>query len=149
MPVLQIRSMTRFLLATLLFCCATAAFSEAAFVRVSQVGYEEGHTARAYLMSTGAAPGARFSVLDKHGAKIFTGAAGSLIGTWGHSSTVTYQIYPLDFQVPRGETYTIRVSGPVSANSPKFAVEPPDSLYAGLLLNTRFFYDTERDGPAR
>jgi len=147
MPFLQIRFMTRFLLATLLFCCATAAFSEAAFVRVSQVGYEEGHIARAYLMSTGAAPGARFSVLDKHGATVFSGAAGSLIGTWGHSSTVTYQIYPLDFQVPRGETYTIRVSGPVSANSPKFAVEPPDSLYAGLLLNTRFFYDTERDGP--
>jgi len=147
MPFLQIRSMTRFLLATLLFCCATAAFSEAAFVRVSQVGYEEGHTARAYLMTTGAATGARFSVLDRHGATVYSGAAGSLIGTWGHSSTVTYQIYPLDFQVPRGETYTIRVSGPVSANSPKFAVEPPDSLYAGLLLNTRFFYDTERDGP--
>jgi endoglucanase len=49
--------------------------------------------------------------------------------------------------VPRGEKYTIHVIGPIPANSPHFAVEPPDVLYPGLLLNTLFFYETERDGP--
>ena len=151
MAFLQIRFLTRLIRFTLFcalaFCYATAALPEAAFVRVSQVGYEEGQTARAYLMSTEAAPGASFRVLDKHGATVYSGTAGSLLGTWGHSATVSYRIYPLDFEVPRCETYTIRVAGPVTAASPKFAVEQASALYSGLLLNTRFFYDTERDGP--
>ena len=30
---------------------------------------------------------------------------------------------------------------------PKFAVASAETLYSGLLLNTKFFYETERDGP--
>jgi endoglucanase len=69
-----------------------------------------------------------------------------LLGTWSHSQKVTYDVYALDFTVPGGDLYTISVSGPVAATSPRFAVDSPDALYSGLLLNTLFFYETERDG---
>ena len=42
--------------------------------------------------------------------------------------------------------YTISVSGPAAAASPRFAVDAQDALYSGLLLNTLFFYETQRDG---
>ena len=35
----------------------------------------------------------------------------------------------------------------MAATSPVFAVDDPAMLYPGLLLNTLFFYETERDGP--
>ena len=136
------------LFAVVAICCSTMTFAQHAYVRVSQVGYEESDApARAYLMSTAAEPGATFRVLDEHGATVYAGAVGALLSTWGHSGDVNYQIYPIDFRVPRAKSYTIRVSGPVPASSPHFAVEEPRQLYAGLLLNTLFFYQTERDGP--
>ena len=39
--------------------CAPAAQAQSAYVRVSQVGYEAGQSARAYLMSTAAETGPR------------------------------------------------------------------------------------------
>ena len=47
------------LLAVFFSFCAGAAQAESAYVRVSQVGYESGASARAYLMSTAAETGAR------------------------------------------------------------------------------------------
>ena len=129
-----------------LFACAPPARAQSAFVRVSQVGYEAGETPfRAYLMSTAAASGASFKVVNSKGAIAYLGHVGALLGTWSHSQKVTYDVYALDFTVPGGDLYTISVSGPVAA-SPRFAVDCPDVLYSGLLLNTLFFYETERDG---
>jgi endoglucanase len=62
-------------------------------------------------------------------------------------STLTYSVYALDFTVPAGDGYTISVTGPVAALSPAFPVADPVTLYSGLLLNTLFFYETERGGP--
>ncbi len=122
--------------------------SDRAYVRVSQVGYEQSNAdARAYLMATAPEPGATFHVLDEHGAAVFSGPVGQPVSTWGNSATLTYLIYALDFHVPPGLSYSIRVSGPIPATSPRFAVERPSTLYSGLLLNTLFFYETERDGP--
>ena len=56
-------------------------------------------------------------------------------------------MYALDFKVPPGKSYSISVSGPIKTTSPKFAVESPQVLYPGLLINTLFFYETQRDGP--
>ena len=124
-----------------------AAQAESAWVRVSQVGYEaDGATARAYLMSTKPEEGATFRVLDQHGSVAYSNVVAKLVGTWGHSPTLTYQVYALDFRVPTGEHYKIAVTGPVPAESPVFAVEPASVLYPGLLLNSLFFYQTERDG---
>jgi len=141
------------LLSRFLVVCVTLSFlgaaarAETAWVRVSQVGYEIGTgPARAYLMSTGSEAGASFRVVDEHGTTVYSNAIGRQLGTWGHSATLTYQVYALDFVVPAGEHYTIHVSGPAAATSPTFAVASARVLYPGLLLNSLFFYQTERDG---
>jgi len=145
-PVFSVRRL--FSLAALLgICfCALAAQAESAYVRISQVGYESGSVARAYLMSTVAETGATFKVVSGGGSTAYAGKIGPFLGTWSNSKKLVYQVYALDFAVPRGRTYTISVSGPVSAHSPKFAVDHPNVLYPGLLVNTLFFYQTERDG---
>ena len=135
-----------FALVVLLIAGVTA-HAETAWVRVSQVGYEVGTgPARAYLMSTGAEEGATFRVVDEHGTTVYSSAIGKLLGMWNHSATLKYQVYALDFTVPAGEHYTITVSGPAGATSPRFAVAPAGVLYPGLLVNSLFFYQTERDG---
>ena len=121
---------------------------QTAFVRVSQVGYEVGNTpARAYLMSSVADTGSTFSVRDALGHVAYNARVGEHLGTWSNSKQLVYQVYALDFLVPRGSSYTLTVSGALSATSPRFAVDQPGVLYPGLLLNTLFFYETQRDGP--
>ena len=78
---------------------------------------------------------------------VYTAPIGALLGTWSNSATLTYSVYALDFTVPAGDGYSISVAGPVAAVSPVFPVADPMTLYSGLLLNTKFFYETERDGP--
>jgi endoglucanase len=133
-----------------------AATSPAAYIRVSQVGYEAGYEAgheaahgtpfRAYLMSTASESGATFAVLNSAGATAFRGKVGALLGTWSNSKKLTYDVYAVDFTAPAGDTYSIAVTGPIAASSPVFAVDTPATLYPALLLNTLFFYETQRDG---
>jgi endoglucanase len=123
-------------------------WAESAYVRVNQVGYETGKAPfRAYLMSTASETGASFRVINSQGATRYAGAIGRLLGTWSNSAELSYRVYALDFTVSGEEIYRIAVAGPVAADSPAFAVDSPDLLYPGLLLNTLFFYETERDGP--
>src|ERR1700685_2204349 len=130
-----------------LLACTPPARAPSAFVRGSQVGYEAGQPPfRAYLMSTAAESGGSFTVVNSKGATTYSGHIGALLGTWSHSKKETYDVYALDFMVPGGDLYTIAVSRPVAAASPSFAVGTPEVLYSGLLLNTLFFYETERDG---
>ncbi len=126
---------------------APPAHAQSAHVRISQVGYESGATRfRAYLMSPTPVAAGTFEVLNSSNKISFSGKVGALLGTWSHSATVTYSVYALDFSVPGDDIYKIKVAGTVSATSDKFAVDTPENLYAGLLLNTLFFYETERDG---
>jgi endoglucanase len=126
----------------------TAALAAEAYVRVSQVGYETGGAYhRAYLMSTVAENGASFRVFDEKDAAVYAAPIGEHLGNWTHAPGLVYRIYALDFKVPEAFHYSIAVTGPADARSPEFAVASPDTLYSGLLLNTRFFYETERDGP--
>ncbi len=137
-----------FVAATLLLAFASRAESQSAFLRVSQVGYEAGETPfRAYLMTTMPAGGARFTVLNSEGAIVKEGHVGPLLGTWSHSKAAHYNVYAIDFSVPNRGLYEIALTSP-AARSPRFAVDSPENLYSGLLLNTLFFYQTQRDGPA-
>jgi endoglucanase len=130
-----------------LLALTPAASAASAYVRVSQVGYEAANPPfRAYLMSTAAESGATFSVINSEGAAVYSSAIGGLLGTWSGKS-LTYDVYALSFAVPGEDIYTISVKGPVPATSPMFAVNTPAVLYPGLLLNTLWFYETERDGP--
>ena len=128
------------------FAIASPASAADAYVRVNQIGYEANGSLRAYLMSSVPEAGATFVVVNSQGVDAFSGKIGALLGTWCHSKTVEYEVYALDFWVPGGDIYRIKVSGAVSATSPRFAVDTPDVLYSGLLLNTLFFYETQRDG---
>ena len=142
----------RFLLYAAVWLCtwvssSMAAGAESAYVRVSQAGYEAGNAPfRAYLMSTVPESGATFQVINSKGVAWCAENVGRLLGIWSHSAKLTYHVYALDFTVPGPDLYAISVAGPVPANSPPFAVDSKDVLYAGLLLNTLFFYETERDG---
>jgi endoglucanase len=128
--------------------CAPVVLGQSAYVRVSQVGYETGKGPfRAYVMSKVAANGATFKVLNSKGTSAYTGIIGASLGLWSHSKKVSYSVYAINFTVPGGDLYKISISGPVVATSPSFAVDSPDKIYSGLLLNTLFFYETERDGP--
>jgi len=121
--------------------------ANSAYVRVSQVGYETANAPfQAYLMSTASESGATFSVINSEGTTIYSAAIGALLGTWSNSSKLKYDVYSLTFAVPGGDIYTISVTGPVAASSPHFAVNTPDVLYSGLLLNTLWFYETQQDG---
>lgn len=134
------------LFAILLF--ATLASAQSAFIRVNQAGYESGKAPyRAYLMSATPESGATFAVINSAGTPVYSSPIGSQLGIWSQSKTLTYNIYALDFPAPPADTYTITVTGPATSTSPRFAVDRPEVLYPGLLLNTLFFYETERDGP--
>jgi endoglucanase len=124
-----------------------AAWAQSAYVRVNQVGYEDGSGPfRAYLMSTVPESGAVFSVMNSNGVTVYSAPIGPLVGTWSHSSTLTYEVYALDFTAPTATSYRISVTGPAAATSSSFPINTRAALYRGLLLNTLFFYETERDG---
>lgn len=126
---------------------AEKAGAQSAFVRVNQAGYEQGNGPfRAYLMSTATVTSGKFKVVDSLGKTAYEGAVGALVGTWGHSAKLTYSVYALDFTVPGHEIYEIKLEGKPAATSPRFAVDCPEELYSGLLLNSLFFYETHRDG---
>jgi endoglucanase len=129
-----------------LLACAPVALLADTFIRVNQAGYETGMPMRAYLMSTSVETGGTFKVINSEGTTKFSGNVGALLGTWSHSKTVSYNVYALDFSVPGGDVYEVKVSATDKATSPQFAVDCPEALYSGLLLNTLFFYETERDG---
>ena len=98
----------------------------ATYIRVNQAGYETGNGPfRAYLMSTADESAAKFTVLNSAGQTVYSGTAGAQLGIWSHSATFAYNVYPLDFSVAGGDTYTIDVN---TISSPPFAVDAPEVL---------------------
>src|SRR5271170_3126226 len=76
--------------------CVPCLLAESAYLRVSQVGYESGNAPyRAYLMVPSAITEATFQVINSKGTLADSGRIGNhnLLGTWGHSKTVTYNVY--------------------------------------------------------
>src|SRR5579863_2289191 len=143
----SLSSVCRLTMVFLVSFTASKALAQGSYIRVSQVGYEAGAMPfRAYLMTTSPATATCFAVRNSKGNVVYSGRAGALLGTWSHSKRVVYNIYPLDFSAPAGDLYTILVESP-AATSPQFAVDTASKLYSGLMLNTLFFYQTERDGP--
>src|SRR5262249_55651653 len=117
--------------ALVLSAFASADVAAQAYVRVNQVGYESGLASRAYVMSASALSNASFKVLSSGGATVASGKVGATTGTWG-----SYSVYPIDFTVSGSGTYSIEVSGPVSASSPAFGITAPANLYGKALQNT-------------
>lgn len=125
----------------LLLTAALPALAVTGYIRINQVGYEAGLSMRAYLMTTSAISGANYTIKNAAGTVVTSGTAGAKLGAWG-----SYSVYPIDFTLTTADTYTISVSGPVSATSPTFPVDTPANLYTTPLANNLYFYQNERDG---
>jgi endoglucanase len=114
-------------------------------VRVNQVGYPAAAMKRAYLMSPIDATGATFSVRDVGGTAVLSGSVPASLGSWSGAYSF---VHPIDFDgLATPGTYSIAVTGAVSASSPSFRVDSGQNVYAGALENALSFYETERDGP--
>src|SRR5258708_9123000 len=121
----------------------TVAAAARSFVRVHQTGYVSSATQRAYLMTSSASAGTSFSVLNSSGSPVFSAAIGADQGKWGTFG----HVYALDFDaVTTAGTYTISVSGAITAVSVSFRIDSGANLYSTPLANTLFFYQNERDG---
>jgi len=132
----------RTLLVVVFFCfAAVSAHAAGSYIRVNQIGYEAGHPARAFLMTTMALSDSSFSIADSTGQTEASGTVGALLGTWG-----TFYVYPIDFTLSKHDSYSITVSHGVSATSSPFRVDAPENLYTTPLANNLYFYENERDG---
>ncbi len=135
------RSSFRILLLACAMVLALPAFGATSYIRVNQIGYEAGLPARAYLMTSSAVKDLAFAVKNSGGVTVASGVVGATLGGWR-----SYHVYPIDFTLLTTNTYSISVSGEVSATSPAFRVDAPENLYAGPLANNLYFYENERDG---
>src|SRR5215472_4071919 len=147
-PGTRRRSRTLAVVSSILVFCAlgSAALAQSAFVRVNQVGYVAGASKRAYLMSSGVETGATFVLKNSSGSTVFGPTAiGANLGSWSGSYS---DVYALDFDgFTTAGTYTVSVTGPISASSPSFKIDTAANVYTGALSNSLFFYQDERDGP--
>src|SRR5947209_457521 len=127
----------------LLFIIPLTACSKdsAAFVRVNQLGYQGGHSARAYLMTPEKADGGKFTVNDAQANSAFSGTVTPTSQIWGK-----YKVYVLDFTVAKPGTYSISVTGAITATSPQFRIDSLANLYSGAMTNALSFYQNQRDG---
>jgi len=123
------------------FSLLASAHAADSYVRVNQVGYEVGLSARAYVMTTKSVADARFSITDAAGNAIVSGSLGSQLGTWGK-----FDVYPIDFILSQTGTYVVSLSHGLSGASAAFRVDSPRQLYATPLTNNLYFYENERDG---
>ena len=98
-------------------------------------------------MTSAAAAGAAFRVVDSHGDIAYTAAVGADQGSW--SSTYAH-VYALDFDGVRraGSFHIIVIDGSVQVRSPAFRIDPAARIYAAAMANSLSFYQNERDGPA-
>ena len=78
-------------------------------IRVNQLGYSGAAGAAAYLMTSEAAVGARFEVVDKRGRRVLSGRVGQDAGAWN----AKYQhVYRLDLSKVRWPgSYRVKVAG--------------------------------------
>jgi endoglucanase len=140
---LQVQSLLAktILLLAAAFSLSPCVQASTAFVRVNQMGYERGVSARSYLMSEVSESGAVFRVVSAGGETEVTAPVGANLGAWG-----SFNVYALDFCLNESGTFRIHVSGPASATSPPFHVDTPDALFSQGIANSLNFYQNERDG---
>ncbi len=116
-----------------------------AVVRVNLVGYAPTAVKRAVLLSRRPASGARAVVVDAAGARVTTVALGPRAAAWSPSWPYAY---PIDLTAVRTPgSYTVRITGPVSAVSPPVRVAPAAALYEPLVANAVRYLRAKRDGP--
>ncbi|MEY9965159.1 endoglucanase [Streptacidiphilus sp. MAP12-16] len=124
---------------------ATAQAATTGRLRVDQVGYANGDTKVAYLMTSAAVSGATYQVVNSAGSTVASGSvAAASRGSWNSAYP---DVYPIDFSgLTANGTYHIVTSGPVQATSDSFQIESAASLYGTLVTDGVNFYQNQRDG---
>jgi endoglucanase len=140
---------------TVLVICASAlssasatnpsAIAVAGLIRVDQVGYLPTDVKYAYLMTPKAVTGARFSVIDAAGTKVFSATVGSASrGVWNAAYP---DVYPLTFTgLHATGTYRITLSGAARGTSPAFRIESASTMYGSIVTGGVAFFQVQRDG---
>ena len=80
------RSLLLILAITLTVILPAQAAKTKGFIRVNQIGYEAGLSARAYLMTTEGVSAVNFSITNSSGTTVASGAIGATLGAWGSYS---------------------------------------------------------------
>ncbi|MCT9930672.1 glycoside hydrolase family 9 protein [Planotetraspora sp. A-T 1434] len=115
-----------------------AAGKNAGFIRVDQVGFSAGEAKHAYLMSTGAATGAAFTVVDERGRAVLKGHAGADLGKWNSRYP---HVYDLDLTALREPgRYRIKSEG---RTSPPFRI---GARFGETARKAVTFFQSQRDG---
>jgi endoglucanase len=120
---------------------AAAPAIQTGYIRTSQVGYEVGETARAFLITPQPATGATFRVKDRAGQVVLRGSVGAPAGPWG-----AFAVTPLALTGLGVGRYEVSVLD-VDAQPGRLVIDTPEALYAAPMANALAFYQTERDGP--
>src|SRR5580700_10616285 len=101
---LQSNQSHRFFQIARLFACfciaALPAYAVTGFIRVNQIGYEAGLSARAYLMTSSVVSSVSYAVKNSAGSTVASGSVGATLGTWG-----SFSVYPIDFTLSAADTY--------------------------------------------
>jgi hypothetical protein len=99
-------------------------------------------------MSSGVETGATFTIKNSSGSTVFgPTAVGAKLGSWSNAYP---DIYALDFDnfIPAtAGTFSISVTGAITASSPNFRVDTAPNVFSGALGNSLYFYQNERDEP--
>ncbi|MEI8408684.1 MULTISPECIES: glycoside hydrolase family 9 protein [unclassified Kribbella] len=122
---------------------STVSAAPSGVVRVNQLGYGALDGKAAYLMTQGAAAGAAFTVLDRHGHRVLTGKVGRDAGEWN----AKYQhVYELDLSALR-RPGSYRVEVPGVGSSPAFEIKAVgERLLSGAKDKAVTFFTEQRDG---
>ncbi|GAA1514478.1 glycoside hydrolase family 9 protein [Sphaerisporangium rubeum] len=130
-------------LATLTTGLATGTPSHAAasaYIRVDQVGFAAAEAKHAYLMTAGAEPTGRFTVVDRRGRTVLTGTIGRDLGAW---NTRYPHVHDLDLTRLRTPgAYRVKAGAVIS---PEFEVASA-GLPAGTARKVVGFFGLQRDG---
>ncbi len=125
----------------LVLATGAGAASQTGYIRVDQLGYENGAAARAFLLTGQPAQGSTFQVTDAAGQVVLSGPVGAPAGAWG-----AWQVTPLALAGLARGSYGLRVVG-VDAQPGRLRIDGPTGLYEQPIANALAFYQAERDGP--
>lgn len=121
-----------------------SAAAPAAYVVLDSVGFTPSETKTAYLVTKQAVSDPILRVTDSTGQQVMVQDAATDRGRWSSRYRHVYGFTFSSLSTPG--TYRVHITGPVTAVSPTFHIEPPAALYGGVVSKGVTFFQNQRDG---